>query len=249
VIDRHRPALRLLRQGLVWGLLLCFTEAWASLQLEPFEARFQVSRNGLNLGTMDIRFSLDGQGGYVYTGHTKPSRLIGLFITDEVNETSEGSYRNDRIRPDRYHYLQDNGKRKKQTDLEFDWPDGQVWTESEGKRWAQDLLPGTQDKYSQQLALRLDLAEGERQVSYPVADGGRIKTYHYRVVGEDSIELPYGRLKCLKLRRNKDDHPPDYIIWVAPELGYLPVKIERKRSSADYAIELMRFARGGPADP
>jgi hypothetical protein len=32
-------------------------------------------------------------------------------------------------------------------------------------------------------------------------------------------------------------------------LNYLPVKIERKRSSGDYAIELMRFEPGRSAKP
>jgi hypothetical protein len=240
-----RPHHRLLF-GLVCGLFLPLAEALDTLQLEPFEARFQVSRNGLILGTMDIRFALDGKGTYTYIGHTKPGKLIGLFISDEVHELSEGSYRNNRIRPDHYHYLQDNGKRKKQTELEFDWSHGQVWTESKGHRWAQALSPDTHDKYSQQLALRLDLAKGTRQVSYPVADGGKIKTYHYRVVGEAVVDLPYGRLKCLQVRRSKDDHPHDYTIWIAPGLDYLPVKLERKRSSGDYAIELLKFERDTP---
>ena len=236
--------------GLFCGLLLLpLTTAFAALQLEPFEARFQVTRNGFTLGTMDIRLTLDDKGEYAYSSHTKPGELLGLFISDEVHEASEGSYRNGHVKPDRYHYLQDNGKRKKQTDLDFDWPDGQVWTESEGKRWAQNLLDNTHDKYSQQLALRLDLAKGEQQISYPVADGGKIKTYHYQVVGEDMVELPYGRLKCLQVRRNKEDHPPDYVIWVAPELNYLPVKIERERSSGTYAIELMQFEQRQPAKP
>jgi hypothetical protein len=235
--------------SLACTLFLPLAEASTALRLEPFEARFQVSRNDFVLGTMDIRFTLDAKGQYVYSGHTKPGELLGLFISDEVYETSEGSYRDDRIRPDRYHYLQDNGERKKQTDLEFDWSDGQVWTESKGKRWAQALPPETHDKYSQQLALRLDLAKGERQVSYPVADGGKIKTYHYQVVGEAFVELPYGRLKCLQIKRSKEHQAPDYVIWVAPELNYLPVKIERKRSSGDYAIELMRFEPGRSAKP
>ena len=243
-----RPHLHLLL-ALACALFLPLTEVLAALQLEPFEARFQVSRNDFVLGTMDIRFTLDAEGHYMYSGHTKPGELLGLFISDEVYETSEGSYRNGRIRPNRYHYLQDNGKRKKQTELEFDWADGQVWTESEGKRWAQSLPPDAHDKYSQQLALRLDLARGERRISFPVADGGKIKTYHYQVVGEAYVELPYGRLKCLQVKRSKEHSPPDYVIWVAPELNYLPVKIERTRSSGDYAIELMQFEPGQSAKP
>jgi hypothetical protein len=223
------------------GLLLPLLAAATGLQLKPFEAHFQVSRNNLLLGTMDIQLSLDAQGDYRYTGYTKPVGIVGLIISDEVHEASQGHYKYNRITPNHYDYLQDNGKRKKQTELDFDWSDGQVWTDSEGKRWAQPLVADTHDKYSQQLALRLDLAKGAREASYPVADGGKIKTYHYRVVGEDNINLPYGRLKCMRVRRSKESDPPDYTIWVAPELDYMPVKIERQRSSGNYTIELMKF--------
>jgi hypothetical protein len=235
--------------GLACGLYLFLAEAWATLQLSPFEASFQVSRNGLLLGTMDMRFTLDERGAYTYTGHTRPGELIGLFITEQVHESSEGSYQNARIKPLRYRYLLDDGVHKKQTVLEFHWSDGQVWTESEGQRWAQTAMPDTHDKYSQQLALRLDLARGEQLVSYPVADGGKIKTYEYQVVGDAWVDLPYGRLQCLQVKRSKQGRPPDYVIWVAPALDYLPVKIQHKRTSGDYAIELLRFARGGAVKP
>ncbi len=171
----HNPPIPLLTGLLTLGLILPLLAAATDLQLKPFQALFQVSRNDLPLGTMDIRLTLDDQESYAYTGHTKPGGIVGLIISDEVHEASRGSYKNNRIRPNRYEYLQDNGERKKQTQLDFDWPDGQVWTDSEGQRWAQPMTADTQDKYSQQLALRLDLAKGVREVSYPVADGGRDK--------------------------------------------------------------------------
>ena len=229
---------------LALGLLPALLEAATDFHLTPFDAQFRVSRNSLPLGTMEIHLTFDDQGAYTYSSYTKPGQIIGWFISDRVHEISKGNYVDDRIVPLRYEYLQDNGKRKKQTELDFDWPADQVWTESEGQRWAQPLVANAHDKYSQQLALRIDLAKGEQEISYAVADGGKIKTYHYRVAGEDDIDLPYGRLKCLKVRRSKESNPPDYTIWVAPELDYLPVKIERQRSSGNFAIELMRFDKG-----
>jgi hypothetical protein len=212
--------------------------------LKPFEARFQATHNRLPLGSLELRFELEADGGYHYTSHTEPGLLVRWLITDQIQEASSGTYVNQRLVPLAYRYRQINGS-VKETLVDFDWTTKKVWTVSHGTRWSQDIAPGTQDKLSQQLALRLALAAGAASASYPVADGGRIKTYHYRVVGRDSVALPYGRLDCLKVTRSKDDNPADYTIWIAPELDYLPVKIERKRKSGRDTMELMQLIETG----
>lgn len=215
-----------------------------SLDLKPFTAKFQVIRNSVTLGTLDLQLDLTPDGHYNYIGHTKPGALIEWFISDQVRETSKGRYLDQQIVPLTYEYRQGNGEVKKRTFIEFDWKTDKVWTESKGTRWSQKLSPGMHDKFSQQLALRLELSAGAKTASYPIADGGRIKTYHYSVVGSEFISLPFGRLKCLKVTRYKTGHATDYTIWFAPELDYLPVKIERKRKSDQYSMELMQFSDG-----
>jgi hypothetical protein len=237
-----RPSLLLGLLVLGIGFLAPLLHAAQPLQLKPFEAEYQVKRDGIPLGTLELRLSLPNPQGYRYTSHTKPGPIIGLLISDEVHETSEGRYADNQITPSSYEYRQSNSKvEKKHTLLNFDWSADQVWTESEGVRWSQPIEPGNHDKFSQQLALRLDLASGKTMASYAAADGGRIKTYHYKVVGKEFVNLPFGRLKCLRVRRSKETRAPDSTIWVAPELDFFPVKIERKRSSGRYSMELMRL--------
>ena len=226
------------------GLITLQPHASHSLELKPFTAKFQVIRNSVPLGTLDLQLDLKPEGSYNYTGHTQPGAVIKWFISDEVHESSTGQYADRQVVPLTYEYRQGNGKLKKRTFLEFDWKTEKVWTTSEGSRWSQQLVPGTHDKFSQQLALRLELSAGAKKASYAIADGGRIKTFHYKVVGSEYINLPYGRLKCLKVRRSKENKPPDYTIWFAPELDYLPVKIDRKRKSVHFSMELMQFRNG-----
>ena len=226
--------------GFLLALSASLVHAAATLQLIPFQAQFSVSRNGIQLGRLELQLEISATGEYSYTGHTIPAPLVRLFYSDEIHETSHGRYQGDTIIPLQYeHRRLRQGEQEKLTRLDFDWADKKVWSESEGSRWAQAVTPGSQDKVSQQLALRLDLAAGKERTSYAVADGGRIKTYHFKVVGRETIKLPNGRLKCLRVRRSKGTRPPDYTIWIAPELDYLPVKIERKRSSGLYKMELL----------
>jgi hypothetical protein len=228
------------------GCLSIQTAAATDPDLQPFTAQYQVIRNNIPLGNLVLQLELDPDGEYRYSGLTQPSAVIGWFVSDSVFEQSRGLYRNRRIIPHAYEYRQSQTEPfEKRTRLEFDWEAEKVWTQSEGIRWSQTLKPGTHDKYSQQLALRLELSAGNQSVSYPVADGGRIKTYHYQVVDNETITIPYGRLACLKVRRSKQNRSPDYTIWFAPELDFLPVKIAHDRASGSYSMELTEFNDDG----
>ena len=52
------------------------------------------------------------------------------------------------------------------------------------------------------------------------------KNYIFEVVGEEEIDTKLGKLKTLKLVRKREDSDRESIFWSAPEMHYLPVKIE-----------------------
>jgi hypothetical protein len=87
-----------------------------------------------------------------------------------------------------------------------------------------------------QVALRQALRRGQKKISYPVADDGRIQRYEFEVLGAETLEMPpFGRLDCLKVKKGTT------LIWVAQRFDYLPVKIEKDEdgtSLGTYLVEL-----------
>lgn len=209
----------------------------ASPFFKPFTASFSVWRGAVPLGRLELNFSLNKGEAYSYHAHTRPGLLAGFFSGDEVIEESRGRLGDKRVLPDNYSY-HETDNREDNAEVRFDWPAKKVYTSSGGITWAQEIAAGTQDRLSQQLMVRLELAQGEQDVSYQVADGGKLKHYRFLVVGEEPVKTPYGRLQCLKVRRSKEERPPDYTIWFAPELDYLPVRIERVQGSGRYRMVL-----------
>jgi hypothetical protein len=205
--------------------------------LKPFSATFNVKRNLMPLGDLKLELSLLEQGGYRYSAHTLPGLLAGWFSGDEIIEESQGRLHEAGVQPFSYSYSE-TGNEKEDAVLEFDWSAQEVHTTSGGVTWSQSITDGAQDRLSQQLLVRLHLAEGKRDITYRVADGGKIKRYRFFVEGEDTLETPYGELDCLRVRRSKESRKPDYTIWFAPQLDYLPVRIERKRSGRLYRMAL-----------
>lgn len=87
------------------------------------------------------------------------------------------------------------------------------------------LLPGAMDKLLYQLAVMRDLRAGKRKLIYDVADGGKIKSYEFDIDGEEFIETQIGKLKSIRVTRNRDDRITT--IWCAAEYGFIPVQIEQ----------------------
>ncbi|MCU7808312.1 MAG: DUF3108 domain-containing protein [Candidatus Thiodiazotropha sp. (ex Semelilucina semeliformis)] len=219
-------------------MFLCFSPAANSDSIfKPFSASFSVYRSAIPLGKLELEFSLPAKGRYFYHAHTRPGLLAGLFSGDEIVEESHGSLNPQGVTPERYHYQQDDGD-EENTLVHFDWSENKVNTTSEGVTWSQPIEAGTQDRLSQQLMVRLHLAQGSDDLEYEVADGGKIKHYRFQVVSRETVKTPYGKLNCLRVERSKESRPPDYTIWFATELDYLPVRIERKQSSGHYRMVL-----------
>ena len=205
--------------------------------LPPFTAVFSVHRNIIPLGELALSFNLDETGEYIYRAHTRPGMLAGLFNRNEVVEESRGHLKLGMVTPRRYTY-RDEDEATENSDILFDWASLSVDTSSGGITWSQAIPVGAQDKLSQQLQVRLHLAQGRKEISYQVADGGKLKTYQFQVDGEETLETPYGPLDCLRVKRRKESRPPDYTIWFAPKLDYLPIKIERTQGERVYRMVL-----------
>jgi hypothetical protein len=224
---------------LTLGALLCSVSLTANPAqfFKPFSARFSVSRGALPLGDLELNLSLEAADGYLYHAHTIPGLLARWFSGEEIIEESHGRLTAEAVIPDRYS-LRQEGNPEEDKEIRFDWRDENAHTTSEDVTWSQHIDGGTQDRLSQQLMVRLHLAQGMRDMEYPVADGGKIKRYRFQVVGEEPVKTPYGRLRGLKVQRSKGGRAPDYTIWFAPELDYLPVRIERRQKSATYQMVL-----------
>jgi hypothetical protein len=76
----------------------------------------------------------------------------------------------------------------------------------------------------------LDLRDGKKHLEYPVATRGRIKDYRFALVGEETIELPFGKYQALKVERTDDERDKSWI-WSAPELEYFPVRFLKQKAS------------------
>ncbi|MCF6281325.1 MAG: DUF3108 domain-containing protein [Candidatus Polarisedimenticolaceae bacterium] len=208
------------------------------VEIRPFQASYQLSRNGLPFGHTEVTFQLDQQGQYRYSAETRPNALTALLHDQTIIESSQGELSPEGLTPNRYDYRKEKSGQTHTTQINFDWPHKRVTTNTNGTPWSMPVPLATQDKLSQQLAIQVALLQGKDSVSFDVADGGHLKRYHYKRERLEKLVTPLGNITTVRVKRSKQS-THDYTIWFAPSLNYLPVRFERKQPNGRFVMRLV----------
>lgn len=113
------------------------------------------------------------------------------------------------------------------------------------------LLPGAQDRLSVVMQIGALLAGDPAR--YPPGGALAIQTvgprdaeiWIFKVDEDEELDLPAGHFVTRKLTRNPRKPFDDRIeLWVAPELGYLPVRIRQTQADGDIADLQLRGIEG-----
>ena len=125
----------------------------------------------------------------------------------------------------------------------FDWQSMTVENHVADSHWEMDIQAGTLDKLATQLGMMIALGQDRQDVTFTVADGGTLKEYRYRVIGKETLDLPAGIFKTVKVAKLRKDIDQETIIWFAPALHYLPVRIwQRDSDDEEYQSDLEEFS-------
>ena len=145
-----------------------------------------------------------------------------------IRESSLIKLEDGQILPIQYDYQRKILTRNREAQLRFDWEEGHVTTDIDDKPWRMAIEPGIHDKLSYQLQMPFDLKAGLTTLEYEVADGGKKQIYRFQVTGEDEIETPAGTFTAIRVERDRGEGSNrETLIWFAPELDYLVVRLEQ----------------------
>jgi hypothetical protein len=205
---------------------------------ERFAASFVLSARGLDIGRIRWQLAPVGPDRYVYQSHSETVGMAKLLRDERIDERSEWRFADGDVRPLHYTYLRTGGKREREVEVHFDWEKRRVHNTLNGESWSMPIETGTLDKLVYLLALMQDLARGVRETRYAVADGGKVKTYILRVIGHEQLETVLGNLDTVVVerRRMKDDRVT--LVWCAPALSYLPVRVEHREEDGTVHLSL-----------
>ena len=174
--------------------------AWAADGIpKPFEANYSLRVMGTKFALMKRSFSRLPDGAYIYLSETNTTGLASLLYKDKVIERSTWLFENGQIKPVEYSYDRSGGKKKRNVTIEFNWNSGMISTSVNGDAWHMPVRDNILDKLVYQLAIMHDLVNGRKNIDYTIADGGKVKIYHFDLLGEEDLRTPLGEFKTLKL--------------------------------------------------
>lgn len=177
-------------------------------------ASYAVQSGGITVGTITRELDLDDQG-YQLTVDTHSSLpLIKLGGT----ESSQGTWYEGNPAPKMYSYIYKHKNETKEKKLIFS--DDHKFVQNNGTTLP--ISENAQDKLSYQLALRKQLTPSKKDYHYPVADGHKVRSYDFSIVGSEIIHTPIGNFDTIIVEHHSQKHHT--ILWFAPKLDNMIVK-------------------------
>jgi len=234
-------SLRKFNTAILFGILyLNASLAFSSEQLVPtFKAHYKLSHNSIEIGHVELTVEALKNNQYQLISSTQTSGVLAFVRDDDVVESSLFEVSGESIRPIFYQYKQNLGDELKDVRLSFDWPNNSLTNSSKGHDWKLAITEGVLDKALMQIALMLDLKEPKPSLTYPIADGGKLKQYVFTTLGTETVTIAKKRYETIKLARKKDDKPLITYYWCAKELHNIPVLIQREKVYGTFEMRLL----------
>lgn len=201
-----------------------------------FDAKGQVKGLQYSAGA-ELQWQHDGH-------HYRARQSIRMFLLGERAQTSEGLLTPEGLQPQRF---TDQG-RKTQT-ATFDLAEGKARF-GDGTPEA-DIAGGMQDRLSVflQLAALMAAAPGRYPagtvIELTAASARHADRWRFQVGPAETLELPLGGMDTVRLDKLPGKGSDQQgAVWLAPTLGYLPVRIRLTQGQGDYVdLRLKRYVR------
>lgn len=238
---------RFLLATLAFSLALSWTGTGAYAQtetLKTFSATYNIEWRGVGAGTSTLELIRVGGSDYVYRSRNVARGLFRFAFPDAITQTSQFSLIDGAVVPSSYRADDGSSKTDRDISIQFDWKNGKGSGTSENKPVDVELKPGTQDTLSVQIALMLELSAGHSPERFWLLDKREMKEYHYTREGTVALTTPLGKIDTVVYRSERTGSTRVTRLWLAPSLGFLPVRAEQIRDGKrEFALSIRTATR------
>jgi hypothetical protein len=152
--------------------------------------------------------------------------MFRLAFPDALTQTSTFRLNGNSVQPLSFKGTDD---KQRPIDLKFDWAALRVTGVAKDHDVDLELPVGAQDPMSLQIASLRSLAANQVTPTVWMIDGDKLKEYELRMDGTARIATALGELDTVIYTSKRAGSDRVTRTWVAPALGYLPVRAERIR--------------------
>jgi hypothetical protein len=227
-------------------LLACGPALAATTELHPFSASYSITRGKTQMGTAEVQLQQLADGSWSYQQRTLIKNFLArLVLPADLTTRSLFSVKDGQVTPEQFTADAD-GSGEDQS-LTFNWSRNRVTGTYDRKPVDLPTQPGLLDSLSVQVALMNELLAGRTPQRFVLADKGRIKDYNYTAEGSETLRTAVGEHRTVIFRSSRPGSNKGTLFWCAPELGYLPLKVERRDGKdVQFTLLVKSLSDGAP---
>ena len=204
-------------------------EARSASQERAFKAEYRAFYGSMRGATTTFSLERGSNGDWLWQSRSEPAGMVAMFRDDVVTERSRFRVNEGTLLPISYRYRhQTGGDTRRQRALDFNWDDRIARYNDDGDRGELSLERGALDRFLAQYALMRDLQAGKQPKRYTIVYRDDSFRQDLTYLGKERIRVRAGRFDTIKIAMEDTDSDRKLLMWMAPELGYLPVQLEQR---------------------
>jgi hypothetical protein len=194
------------------------------IDLKPFRATYIAEWKGVTAASSTVELKNAGADTYTYSSVNSARGVFRMAFPDALSQISTFRITDGQVVPMTF---QGSDEKERPINLTFDWQKKRVTGVAKEKPVDLELPDGAQDAMSLQIASLRNLQSGNLKGTVWMIDATKLKEYELHLEGNARIETALGELDTIIYTSKRHNSESFTRTWVAPTLGYLPVKAQR----------------------
>lgn len=212
-------------------LLASASQAFA---MSPFQANYQFSYNGKNMGSATRSLSQAGNN-WTYVFSAKAGGIAS------ASETSRFTFSHGKISSSSFSRTSKILIHNNSMNIKFNPSSKTINTKKDDKARSFAWQAGVLDELNAELQLREDLKAGGLKSTYLIADAKEVEARRFVKQGTERVSTNYGTFDTVKVILKPSKPNRSTIFWLAPKLDYLPVKVTHQDGNTSYGLSLTGY--------
>ncbi len=202
--------------------------------MTPFQASYQFSYNGKNLGSATRTLSKSGNN-WTYVFAAKAAAIAS------ATETSQFTFNNGKIGSSSFTRSSKVLVHNNSMNIKFNPSAKTITAKKDDKTHTYAWKLGALDELNAELQIREDLKSSGLKSSYLIADNKELEVRKFVQQGSENIKTSYGTFNTIKVVMQHEKPGRQTIFWLAPKLDYLPVKVSHVDKKDSYGLLLTGY--------
>jgi hypothetical protein len=198
-------------------------------EIAEYSAGYEVEYNGRRVARAEFSVAQASAGQFIFNSSTKARGIWRLAAPRAAIEWSQFSMDREQIVPISFRYEDGSRKGEDNYTLRFDASSGNVVINGPAGESSLPHEPGLLDRGSLQVALMFDLGLCQLPGPYRYVDDDGVREYVYERLEDLSLETELGTVDTVRFSQKREGSSRNTLLWLAPALAYLPVRIEQIR--------------------